>query len=70
MSGFDSTTEANVTRTLQDSSLYSLATKHALAIKGSAEKNESIVKRDYSALADVHEIPGEYCLMLCCAMRV
>lgn len=62
LSGFDSATQARVQQTLAASSLYSLATKHGLAMRATAEKgNEGgIVKRDYSAFAEVHDIPGAY----------
>jgi hypothetical protein len=51
--------EARVTQTLAESSLFSLSTQHMLAKRATAEKGEAIVKRDYSAFAEVHEVPGE-----------
>ena len=59
MSGFDTATEARVEQTLADSSLYSLATEHRLAMKATAERGEVVAKRDYASFAEVHEIPGE-----------
>ena len=58
MSGFDAGTEARVQQALADSSLYSLSMQHMLAKRASAEKGEVIVKRDYSAFAEVHDVPG------------
>jgi hypothetical protein len=57
-SGFDASTEAKVKLALADSSLYSLSTQHEMAKKASEEKKSAIVRRDYSAFAEVHEIPG------------